>query len=90
MVRTQIYLPKQLHTDLQWTAIRKRESVAALVRAFVQEGIERDRKKKGGSAAVLLKLAGKGDPNAPRDLSRNLVSYLYGKKSLNYGRKAKR
>lgn len=82
MIRTQIYLPKQLNSDLKFTALRKNLTVAAVVRKILQEGLDKEKKERGGSASVLLKIAGKGgNIDVPRDLSENLFDYLYGDKS---------
>lgn len=82
MVRKQLYLTEQLNKDLTFTALRRNETVADVVRRILQEGLEREKKKRRGSASVLLKIAGKGgNTNVPRDLSENLFDYLYGDKS---------
>jgi hypothetical protein len=89
MVRTQIYLPQQLHTDLKLLAKQEEESVAAIVRRIIFEGMREIRKKSGSPAKVLLKIAGMGGKTrTPKDLSANLIKYLYGEKST-YARRTK-
>lgn len=80
MIRTQLYLPKQLHSELKLQALRKRESVAAIVRRILEEGIE-NAKQQEPPGAVLFKIAGRGKGKVPKDLSKNLTKYLYGEKS---------
>jgi hypothetical protein len=88
MIRTQLYLPEQLHRDLTLTARRKRESFAELVRKFLQEKLDDNRAEGAGSTSTLLKIAGKCKAKTPGDLSKNITSYLYGAKSPNYGSKS--
>ncbi|KKT35182.1 MAG: hypothetical protein UW24_C0013G0006 [Parcubacteria group bacterium GW2011_GWA2_44_12] len=85
MIRTQLYLPKKLHSALALTALRRHESVAAVVRQILQDGLEQDRKKCVHSTHALLKMTGKCTAKTPGDLSHNITSYLYGAKSPNYG-----
>lgn len=77
MIRTQIYIPEDLHREAKMIAKRREESLAELIRRMVCVGVREEKKKmQRKSLASLTKL---GITAGPRDLSRNLDKYLYGK-----------
>lgn len=84
MTRTQIYLPQKLNTELKLIARQKDQSMAAVIRRMLMKQLDAEQEqRKGSSARVLLRIAGMGG-KGPRDLSKNIDEYLYGKKSFKY------
>lgn len=79
MIRTQIYIPKYTHERLLQIARARKEAVAKLVRDFIEAGLEKTPLDSSGKQALKalgqLKLKG-----GPKDLSKNLDHYLYGKR----------
>ena len=77
MIRTQVYIPEELHQAVKFVAKRKDESLAKLLRKFIAQGIREERKQlKLKSLSSLSKL---NITAGPKDLSRNLDKYLYQK-----------
>jgi len=78
MVRTQIYIPDNVHHQLMHEAQKQGSSMAQLVRNFIEAGLQhkKDTDQSGKSAIEgLLRMSVKG---GPKDLSANLDQYLYG------------
>ncbi|MBF8250045.1 MAG: 1 protein [Candidatus Levybacteria bacterium] len=77
MIRTQIYLPKELYQEVDWVAKKEKKAKAQIIR----EAIEKEMNKKRGNAGdVLLKLAAMAKKykwKGPKDLSVNHDKYLY-------------
>lgn len=82
MIRTQINLTEEQYRNLQLEAKRKAQSLSAVVREKIDKAIA---KKKKGNAWVLLEMAKKAG-HGPADLAENYKEYLYGKKSLKWGK----
>lgn len=77
MIRTQIYIPYELHQTAKVVAKRKDESLAKVLRRFITKGIEEEKKQlKPKSLSSLAKL---NITEGPKDLSRNMNKYLYQK-----------
>ncbi|OGE35419.1 MAG: hypothetical protein A3H82_00750 [Candidatus Levybacteria bacterium RIFCSPLOWO2_02_FULL_39_26] len=77
MIRTQIYLPKELYQNLNLTAKKESKTRAQVIREALIEGL---RKKRGNAAEALLELASLGKKfklKGPKDLSQNIDKYLY-------------
>lgn len=76
MLRTQIYLPEQLHDELTSWAIKMKVPMAQIVRQILQAGLEKREAFLPGENDLLelTKLKIKGGPT---DLSLKLDSYLY-------------
>lgn len=78
MIRTQIYLPKELYQEIGWLAKKEKKAKAQVIR----EALEKDVKKRQGSVGkALLELAELGKKlnlRGPKDLSINHDKYLYG------------
>ena len=75
MIRTQIYIPDELHQAAKTVAKRKDEPLAKVLRKFIAKGIEDERKQlKPKSLSPLTKL---DITEGPKDLSRNMDKYLY-------------
>jgi len=76
MIRTQIYIPSDLHETAKLIAAKKDTSLANLLRGFITKGIISEKKKnKTKSLSSLAKLNIRGGPN---DLSKKMNKYLYG------------
>ena len=78
MVRTQIYIPENIHQQLMSAAQKNGASMAQLVRDFIEAGLKKNKTAdQSGKAAVerLLRMSAKG---ASKNLSTNLDQYLYG------------
>jgi hypothetical protein len=73
MVRTQIYIPEQIHETAKNIAKRKDTSVAEVYRGYIKKGLGSE-KVKSGSVSALLSLKIRG---GPKDLSANMDKYLY-------------
>ncbi|MDP2638412.1 MAG: ribbon-helix-helix domain-containing protein [Candidatus Levybacteria bacterium] len=77
MIRTQIYLPKELYQEIDLVAKKENKPKAEIIREAVEEALE---KKRGNAGDVLLKLAKmakKYNWKGPKDLSKNIDKYLY-------------
>jgi len=79
MVRTQIYLPTQTHQRLMRLAKHREDSMANMVRKFIEEGLSQVTEDNSGMGA-LKALAGLKLTGGPADLSANIDRYLYGGK----------
>lgn len=89
MIRTQLYLPKDLKLELELLAKKEQKATAAVIRELLKEGLEKKRKSnKRNAGDFLMELAEMGF-EGPGDLSTNLFDYLYGKKS-DYARRRKK
>jgi len=78
MLRTQIYLPEDFHSQLSWLAAKLDVSMAEVIRMILKNGL----KKKEEILAPgndLWKLADLKIKGGPKDLAKNLDYYLYGK-----------
>lgn len=77
MIRTQIYIPEELHQKAKIIAKRKEESLAKLLRHLIAKGVIEEKKRlKPKSLSSLTKLNITG---GPKDLSSNMDKYLYQK-----------
>lgn len=77
MIRTQIYIPEDLHQATKLLALKQKKTLAELIRNFIAVGIIEEKKNiKTRSLSSLAKLNIKG---GPKDLSKNIDKYLYNK-----------
>jgi len=77
MIRTQIYIPGDLHQSAKAIARKEGEPLAELLRRLIRIGVtEAQKKLKPKSLTSLAKLQITEGPN---DLSRNMDKYLYQK-----------
>ncbi len=77
MIRTQVYIPDELHQAAKTIAGRGKEPMAEVLRRFIAKGVReegRRLKQKPLSDLTRLKISG-----GPKDLSKNMDKYLYGK-----------
>jgi len=77
MLRTQIYLPEEFHSQLSWLANKLDVSMAEVIRMILKRALEKKEEilKKENDLLKLKELKIKG---GPKDLSKNLDNYLYG------------
>jgi hypothetical protein len=78
MIRTQIYLPKQLYENIKLRAKMADKPAAQVIREYIDKGMETQQRpaQKDG----LMKLASLNITGGPNDLASNLDDYLYGDK----------
>lgn len=76
MLRTQIYLPEEIHSELNEWARKMELPMAELVRRIIRAGLQKKEElfKKGNDLLKLKRLKLRGGPT---DLSQKLDSYLY-------------
>lgn len=79
MIRTQIYLPKELYQEIAFAAKRENKAKAAVIREALEEGLTKKKPKKnaGETLLELAKMAEKYKWKGPKDLSTNHDKYLY-------------
>jgi len=77
MIRTQIYLPKQLYQVIDLVAKKEKKPKAEVIR----EALEKDMDKRHGNAgSTLLEIAAMAKKykwKGPKDLSKNIDKYIY-------------
>ncbi len=78
MIRTQIYLPDDLHSQLIQLARAKSTSMAEVTRNFIEKGLKTSRNIDTSGKTVMRKIANMNIKKGPKDLSYNLDHYLYG------------
>lgn len=78
MIRTQIYIPEELHRQLLNYANKNSQSMAGIVREFIQEGIEKNTPDYKSGKETLKAMLKSNFRGGPKDLSKNLDHYLYG------------
>lgn len=77
MIRTQLYLPKELYQELNMLAQKENKPTAQVVRETLKRGLSYDSRPTMGEA---LKRLTQINIQGPADLSTNLDDYLYGDK----------
>jgi len=77
MIRTQVYLPEDLHRELKVLANIRRTNFSSLIREGARVVVDRTWKKKKtkdwGKGFI-----GAGSRGGPKDLSSRIDYYLYG------------
>lgn len=74
MIRTQVYLPDDLHRDLKLLSTTSGLNFSELIREGVKVVVEKKRKKKAFGKGFF----GAGGTKGPKDLSSRIDYYLYG------------
>lgn len=74
MIRTQIYIPETLHSQVKLLARRQKKPFAAILRDFIKQGMAKKQNTGVKSLQTLTKLKITG---GPKDLSRNMDKYLF-------------
>lgn len=83
MIRTQVYIPEDLHRDLMLLAKQEGVNFSKLVR----EGVEEVRKKRTKAKKNdWREFVGAGGRGGPKDLSSKIDYYLYGKGNPKWGK----
>lgn len=80
MIRTQVYLPKDLYRHIDQVAKREKKTKAQVVRDTLEEGLKRRQKTQKNAGEVLLEIAAMAKKykwRGPKDLSINHDKYLY-------------
>ena len=79
MIRTQVYLPKDLYNQIDQVARREKIAKAQVIRDTLEEGIKKKKAYKNAGQALLelAKLGEKLNFRGPKDLSTNHDKYLY-------------
>ncbi|MGB9706841.1 MAG: CopG family transcriptional regulator [Microgenomates group bacterium] len=78
MLRTQIYLPEDFHSQLGELAVKLNVSMAEVIRMILKNGLKK-KEEFLSPGNDLWKLANLKIKGGPRDLAKNLDRYLYGK-----------
>lgn len=78
MIRTQIYIPEEIHQETKFLAQKQGKSMAELLRSFITIGVIEEKKKKSKQRS-LSSLARLGIKGGPKNLSKNIDKYLYQK-----------
>lgn len=80
MMRTQIYLPKQLYQEVELVAAKEKKAKAQVIREALEESLAKKKSAEtvGEAFGKLIAMGKKYTPkNAPTDLSINHDKYLY-------------
>lgn len=87
MLRKQIYFTEDLDREVKLRALKQKKTEAEVIRGLLYKGLKKQakREKFENAGDFLLNLASLSI-KGPKDLSSNLDDYLYGTKSLKFGR----
>ena len=80
MIRTQVYLPKDLYQEVSLVARQEKKARARVIRELLEESLINKKPKEtiGQALGKLIEIGQKYAPkNAPTDLSVNHDKYLY-------------
>lgn len=77
MIRTQIYLPENIHRRLKQLAKQRNLAMAHIVRDILEQELQKKEPDDGG-ISVLRDVANIKATKGPKDLSTNIDHYLYG------------
>jgi 3-methyladenine DNA glycosylase Mpg len=77
MIRTQIYIPEEIHYMAKVIAKTKEEPLARLLRNYIAKGIKEEKNKLKSKS--LTSIARLNITKGPKNLSRNMDKYLYKK-----------
>lgn len=78
MIRTQVYLPKMLYSEVSLIAKREKKAKAQVIRESLQRGLKQAKTGTIGEALQeLVDLGKKLNLRGPTDLSTNHDKYLY-------------
>ena len=78
MLKTYLYVPKELNEEIITLSLAHDTSKAEMIRSALTEGIKVLKRKKSGSLDVLFKIAAIGkkiNAKGPKDLSAHLDKY---------------
>jgi hypothetical protein len=77
MIRTQIYIPDDMHADLSFIAKQKKTSFAEVARVLIKKGLSEEKVKDVSGKKALANIIDMKVKGGPRDLSLKIDSYLY-------------
>jgi len=80
MLRTYLYIPDELGSEIENLAKRRNESKAEVIRSALRRGIVFVKAESVGSAELLLKVGRLGKKNkvhGPKDVSLKIDEYLW-------------
>lgn len=77
MIRTQVYIPQPLHHQLISLAKKRGESMARIVRNFLEKGLHECVSKDLSGKETIEKILSMKVTGGPKDLSQKLDHYLY-------------
>ena len=77
MIRTQVYLPEEMHRDLKLMASARDVNYSTLIRIGVTRELKDDQVKKKNSDAW-KSFIGAGGKGGPKDVASRIDYYLYG------------
>ncbi len=78
MIRTQIYIPENLHKKLIYLAEKKNKSMAECIRIFIKEGIKKDETLDISGKDVLKKISLLNFVGGNKDMSSKIDEIIYG------------
>lgn len=77
MIRTQIYLPKQLYQAIDLVAKKEKKAKAQVIREVLERALEKKAETIGDALGKLIDAGKKFHFHGPKDLSTNHDKYLY-------------
>lgn len=77
MIRTQIYLPKELYRNIEIVAKQEKKPKAQVIRESLERALERKAETIGEALGKLIDVGKKFHLHGPKDLSTNHDKYLY-------------
>ena len=77
MIRTQIYIPENLHKKLIYLAKKKNKSMAEFIRLFIEEGLKRDDTLDISGKDVLRKISLMNFTGGDKNLSSKIDEIVY-------------
>ena len=77
MIRTQVYLPKDLYRNIDLIAKREKKAKAKIIREALEKSLAQKQGNAGDALLRIAKLAKKLNAKGPKDLSANIDKYLY-------------
>lgn len=77
MIRTQVYIPENLHKKLIYLSKKKGYSMAESIRLFIEEGIKKDETLDISGKDVLKKISLLGFSGGDKNLSSNIDKIMY-------------
>lgn len=79
IIRTQVYLTKDLYHEIAFKAKRENKPKAVVIREALEEGLNKQKPKRNAGTVFLeiAEMAKKNNWKGPKDLSTNIDKYLY-------------
>lgn len=77
MIRTQIYLPKELYQEIDLVAKKEKKAKAQVIRESLKRALEKKAETIGEALGKLIDAGKKFHLHGPKDLSTNHDKYLY-------------